>query len=535
MRFRILVILVGIVFAAVYTTEGFLFRDYNEDEFQVASGYLKDQQDALYQRDFIWSKADMVRNLHVCVRGFMRVTEWITFGVFKEPIDLFLVWLPMCVFLFFVGNYLLCLRFTGNSLASLLIACSFMLVRRTIWDWWGVGPIFTMSARGLALSLLPLALWAYFQCRGHLGYLAGWFFLWGLVSNLHPLSGWGFVELLGVTILVSEHFSSRALTKVVVIGIATLIGSIPFLWMWSRVVMIPPELQADPAIVKKFWDSFMGLELPRAIFIRQFLMDLAIPLLLAVGGFIFWCRKGRRGDLYEMRLLYLFPAVVILMTLLVMVLGSVLRYAGVSLPVMVPEHGRNIKMIYLILPVWMAFGVVGWLRSSVSTSVWWRYGPVMIVLFFSMIINFPGHKLARSVLAKVGLLSATSFQRLLEVRREDAADLEVALWARKHTPVDALFYFDSYEFRYYARRSLVFCWFDRPCVAFRPARELEEWLRRRDRLKPLKDVQDGSGMLIVARDYGAQFLVVLNTWKQPEGKTVWSNWKYSVYEVSGEL
>jgi hypothetical protein len=137
----------------------------------------------------------------------MQVTSFCTLGMIREPIDLYLVWLPICIFVFFLGIYLLCFYFTDHPLASLLVACSFMLVRRTVWDWWGLGPMYTMSARGLVLSLLPLGLWVFFKCDGKLKPLALCFLGWGLVSNLHPLSGWGFVELLGLTILIVEKFS----------------------------------------------------------------------------------------------------------------------------------------------------------------------------------------------------------------------------------------------------------------------------------------------------------------------------------------
>ena len=159
--FKILAFGVAALFAAFYTAEGFLYRDYNVDMFQVATGYLKDRNGALYPTDFIWSKADMIRNLHVCVRELMRATDALTLGLIHEPIDLFLLWLPVGFLLFFWGNYLLAFRFTHDRWASLLVACSFMLVRRTPWDWWGMGPTYTMSARGLALCVLPLGLWAF--------------------------------------------------------------------------------------------------------------------------------------------------------------------------------------------------------------------------------------------------------------------------------------------------------------------------------------------------------------------------------------
>jgi len=532
MRFPLLVAMVGWIFSAVYTAEGLLSQNYNQDEFQVATAYLKDHDPALFPKDFIWSQPEMIRNLHLCIRVLMRITDALTFGLFSEPIDLFLLWLPICVFSFFSGIYLLCLRFSGDQLASLLVACSFMLVRRVIWDWWGVGPVFdTVSARGVVLSFLPLALWAYFLCEEHPGGLACCFLVWGLISNLHPLSGWGFVELLGITILIAERFSLRSWMQVVIMTAATILGSLPFLMIWSSVITMPTEMQASATVIKEFWDGFMGLEIPPAKFIQQFLEDLAVPLLLSVAGFVFWRRLGPTSKSHGLRLLYFFPCVVVGMTLTVMLAGYLLKIQGISLPIMVPEHSRNLKFVYLTLPIWMAVAITHWFRLWTLASWWMRYGVPVVLLIASMAINFPGHKLARTLLLKAGWLSSPLKEEVLERERENAADLEVARWARKNTAGDALFYFDSYEFRYYARRSLVFCLFDRPCVGFRPTHDLEEWIHRRDRLVPIKKVRDSEAALMAARMYKADFVVIPKDWKSLRQNPVWSNWKYSVYQV----
>ncbi len=531
MRFRFLAAAVALFFAALYTTEGFLFRDYNLDEFQVATGYLKDLTPPLYPTDFIWSKAEMTRNLHVCVRALMRFTEGITFGRVAEPIDLFLLWLPVCQILFFAGILLLAFQFTRDRWASLLTACSFMVVRRTIWDWWGIGPTYTMSARGLVLSVLPLGLWAYFRCKDDLRKLGGFFLFWGVISNLHPLSGWGLVELLGVTILVAERFRPSAWVRVLVMGAATLIGSAPFIWIWTHLSIMPAELRADPAILKPFWDDFGGLAFPKIGYVVSFLEDLAIPLGLSAAGFLVWRRMGKPGDTLSLRILWIFPAVVVFMTLLVLYAGGALKRAGMALPVMVPEHARSIKFVYLTLPVWIAFAFTGWLRARAASRPLVRFGPLVLVVLAALSINPPGHKVVRHILWRAGGWPQGVSQKLAADLRNDAADLEVALWARDHTAPDALFYFDSYEFRYYAQRSLVFCLFDRPCVAYRPTKDLEEWIRRRDRVKPLKLAGDTEGMLAAARAYQADYLVVLNKWKPPPEFPVWSNDKYSVFRV----
>ena len=74
MRFRSWALAVAAAFAFLYFTEAVIELDFNLDPFQVATGYLKDRNPDLFPRDFIWGKAEMTRNLHVCVRGLMRFT-----------------------------------------------------------------------------------------------------------------------------------------------------------------------------------------------------------------------------------------------------------------------------------------------------------------------------------------------------------------------------------------------------------------------------------------------------------------------------
>jgi hypothetical protein len=529
LRFHSVAICIALIFAAIYASEGILFRDYNLDEFQVATGYLKDRDPSLFPKDFIWSKPEMVRNLHVCVRNVLEFTNRMTFRSIQEPIDLFLIWLPIGFVLFFIGNYLLSYEFTHNGLASLFVASCFMLVRRTVYDWWGIGPMFTMSARGLVLSCLPLGLWFFFQCYSDIKKLAFFSLIWGLISNLHPLSGWGFMEFLGLTILCIEKFRPQAFGKVFLMAVSVLLGSLPFLLVWNKVAIVPEQFQPDPAIVKRFLDFYLFIQPDTPKYIFGFLSDLAIPLIIALIGFFYFRSQNKSIQHVSLKIAGIFPLVVLGTVLGIVALGTVWKRFGFIAPVMTTEHGRNIKMVYLTLPIWMGFGFSWWLERKVSFFM--KNSVAITVVFLCLIINFPGHKLGRYFLDRAGWLSPSSSQKFEKEIQGDAADLELSLWAREKTSKDALFYFDSYEFRYYARRSLIFCSFDRPCIAFHPSREMEEWNRRYDLVTPLKKDGDSQGMFKISMDLHADYLVLMNTWKHLEQNSVWSNEKYSVFAV----
>jgi hypothetical protein len=526
-------VLIAVLFAGIYTVEGILFKDYNLDEFQVATGYLKDTDPTLFPKDFIWSKPAMVRNLHVSVRKLMEVTDKICFKSVNEPIDLFLIWLPIAFILFFLGNYLLSYHFSRSHISSLLVACCFMLVRRTVYDWWGIGPTFTMSARGIVLALLPLGFWFFLQSYSDYKKLAVFSFCWGLISNFHPLSGWGLMEFLGLTLLFVEKSRPKFILKILTMAFFVLLGSLPFLIIWNKVAIVPSEFRPDPLLIKKFLDYYQFLQADIRKYLIGFLEDLSIPLVISCTGFYYSRKQKLIADPFQWGVAKVFSFAVVIAVLGIVALGLLwdnLRYVA---PIMATEHARNIKMVYLTLPIWMGLGFQGWLQQNRSNSSKW--GVSILIVLISLSINFPGHKLARFVAYKSGSLSQKSSLKFENELEQDSADLSLSLWARSSTSKDSLFYFDSYEFRYYAQRSLVFCSFDRPCIAFHPSVEMEEWDKRCEIVTSLKKNTNIQGMLDAAKQFGADYLVVLNSWGASGSSPIWKNEKYSVFAISNSL
>jgi len=158
-----------------------------------------------------------------------------------------------------------------------------------------------------------------------------------------------------------------------------------------------------------------------------------VPFALATAEFVVWLRWEKPNDRPEVFILQFFPWVVLGMIALVMVAGSALQGAGVALPVMAPEHSRNFKFIYLTPSVWMAFALAGWLRYHTASRAMLKWGPPVPAVFLRMIINLPGHKLARHLLNAAGWWPEASARQLADARREDAVDYLVALNQRGPT------------------------------------------------------------------------------------------------------
>jgi hypothetical protein len=534
--------LIAFVFALLYTAEGIVYRDYNLDEFQVATGYLKDREPGLFSSDFIWSKDVMIRNLHLCVRALMDFTDWITFRSLEEPIDLFLIWLPLAFILFFLGNYLLAYEFSRHHAGSILVACIFSLIHRTVYDWWGIGPTLTMSARGIVVAILPLALWSFHRLPAkRLKPLFVWALALGFMSNFHPLSGWAFAGFMGISFLVRERFSGFGWGGFSLIAAGSLLGSIPFMMVWRDVAFVGADEAASLETYNLLQRYYEFMQPSFWKYFQSMMGDMLVPLGLVILGA--WSyRRSSRHTMPELqrqglRLQTIFLVLFLLHWVVLVFGGEFLKRMGVVFPVFVSEEIRNLKLIYLVFPAWMGIAFAYWFRRMEvgSRSKWLVWGVPIMVTVAGMMINFPGHKLARWALYQAGWLPERSAVKVHGKLESDKSDLALAGWARRETPPDSLFYFDSYEFRYYARRSLVYCHFDRPCVAFRPSREGGEWLERDAIIAPLKKARDTSGMSQAALRYGADYLVTLREWPGLGFPIAWEDPKYIVYALNSNI
>jgi hypothetical protein len=98
-------------------------------------------------------------------------------------------------------------------------------------------------------------------------------------------------------------------------------------------------------------------------------------------------------------------------------------------------------------------------------------------------------------------ISPESLKAIPEKRRNE---FELYEWARTHTSVDSLFYYDSLAFRFWAQRSLTHCSKDLGLAYYRRER-LIEFYDRYERLQGAYAIPDQ--LLSYAQEYEADYIV----------------------------
>jgi tetratricopeptide (TPR) repeat protein len=105
-------------------------------------------------------------------------------------------------------------------------------------------------------------------------------------------------------------------------------------------------------------------------------------------------------------------------------------------------------------------------------------------------------------------------------------DFELYDWARTHTAPDSLFYHDSFEFRFWAQRSITHSYRDVGTTHYQGARMVEFY----DRYKELERArQEVSLLLAQAEKHEVDFIVATSSQAQPVLPVAFSNSTYTVY------
>ncbi|MDD2706618.1 MAG: hypothetical protein PHV34_01310 [Verrucomicrobiae bacterium] len=507
------VLLVALMFAVLYVAEGLLFRAYSPDQYLLATAVLKTHEPAAFAGDLVWEGEGTGRYFSSGARWMMLLANEMTGESLVEPVDWALVWLPFCEVFFFSGTFLLARRFSKDDWACLLAACCFTVVRRAIWDGWGVGPVSTIDSKGVVSACCPLLLWFVLRFHRRLPQLSIVFLGWGFLSNLHPTTGWGMTGALMLSWLLVERFSRGSWLRILAAGFAVLAGSLP------SMIGLAGESGWSAWGAGGFPGDAGGFSVHA---LRGFLEDVSVPLLLALLGWVAWDRHPESENERELKLIICFPLAVVLLSVVSLMPGfGCLR----------TEQIKNFRLIYLVMPVWVAMAFSCWLQLQSESGRWVKWGVPLLAVLIALSGNLPGHRLVGLGWHLLGQRSDPLARKVINRLNDDAADLELAAWARENTSKRSVFYFDSGEFRYFSRRPLVFCSDDRICLARSDGKIAGEWLCRREKISSLCRDGNTAGMWEMAREYHAHYLVILMHWRPLPMRPVWANEKYVVYRV----
>jgi hypothetical protein len=143
--------------------------------------------------------------------------------------------------LIYIWGWWLLFSVWGDKWVAAILA---FLVRGIMWppgnEVWGIAGLWTMLPRTLFLALLPWVLWGWFQKRQSKKARLVIFFASGVIANVHPISGVGFITALLLADLSWTWMESRnmraACWRGFQGGLVALLGLSPFIWTYLGVI-----------------------------------------------------------------------------------------------------------------------------------------------------------------------------------------------------------------------------------------------------------------------------------------------------------
>ena len=476
----------------------------NSDQVNIGLMALKMSSPSLFSRDFAFSDPQLFAFYTPTYLAFVRFLNGLT-GSYDLSIALLV---PVVGLVYLGGMSFLVVRLTGSLWLGVLFAVISAIPQWTIGaTFWGVVGLDTILPRTLYTMCLPWLFLAFFVLleRDRSWHIASVALAGGILANLHPVSGFHFIQLLLSLWLVLRPKTLKLAAELLVSSLGAFVGSLPVLLSFLQGTRSDGPIGID-------FDGYYAILRER------------LSTLFPFGPFdVFGYRVGAAT---QEGLLWLY-VVTMLIWLAYM---AQLRIRKVS-----PDHGWgamfgvfiliHLPVTYLLLNfhkgglivIALAYAALFLLRGSPALCDWaiacllglsicysfvaaYVLGKVLIAFEWTSLGVFVGEqsRLAQFIYLPLYLMGARSLHAIAErvsplrwralavvtlaacaifaVRRdilpnpwgrhqtmrakERVGRMELYSWANTQTPIDALFYHDSLEFRFRAQRSITHCWKD---------------------------------------------------------------------------
>lgn len=571
----VIAILVLVAFATWHTWLG--WNDpyvENSDQVNIGIMVLKLSSPELFARDYAFSDA---RLFSFYTPGFLSLIRFLN-GITRSYDVSLVVLVPVIMLTYLGGMFALVAYLTKNAWVAAFVAVVSSPRQWTAGStFWGVTGLGAVMPRTLFTMLVPWLVllvftWAKDEERWKFPLVA---LITGLSANLHPVSAFHFMQVLLSIVFVTRP-PRKAVSAALASGLAACVGALPMIITFisgTRVV------QGDRGDFHEFLGvlherfgtlfPFPGLQVS-GVSIGQTAQEAIVWIYL--GAIVLWAafsmarvrgsgvsRRQTGGVLLSAFVVIQLPVVYLLLGLHRGPLVLVTLLYGLCLG-MLTEPGWEDRMVACLLGfiTAYAFAVPYFLGMIWRHLEWWVITPIVaeqsrmaqlipFALYLAMarlvwLILHQGLSRRIAILATVGvlLLGAVPVRRDIlptpaswasRARTADRiARQELYDWARSNTPTDALFYYDSLEFRYRAQRSITHAWKDLG-LAYYSQRRAVAFYRR------FKSFEQGYGnpslLLARAQEAGADYVVLEARRDLRLGlPIVFDNGRFTVYQYS---
>jgi len=426
------------------------------------------------------------------------------------------------VSIYLCGAYWLFFALAQHKLASVLTAILSLPAWPTLIDAWGLDVPKNMLPRSVFLAFVPWLTLGLIRASQRLLPAVAIFLAIGLLANLHPVSGFGFVQILLLTILLQNKFRLRAFSRCALLGIA---AALPVIGFAITYVSGTRVAKADAVPYPILLDMFQYRVAVFFPFARERVSDtligVAVPSALA---FLGWRLRRRNGALDSRDAWFKWFLV---STVVVSFAGTAVIQVASRVTESKPlifDQMRALRFVYLPLFALAAYFLAHILKAAQEgTRAWQQRSIIVVITGFVVAASFPNgthfHRLWNEhVHAKA------SFGR-------DSSVKSLGEWIRHHTPVNALIDYDSPLLRLIAQRSLVFCKKDGGILLYSGSERLREWHQR---FLEDKEIPKGASeaRLAFARKYSADYMVLESDGPSLALQPVYRNKHFALYPVA---
>jgi len=545
----------------------------NSDQINIGIMVLKQLQPELFSRDYVFADPKIFA---IYTPGFLALIR--SLQTVTQSYDVSLaVLLPGIMLVYLGGMFALISTLTGKVWVALLISLLSSPQQWTIGaTYWGVAGLGAVMPRALFIMATPwlfllLFSWIEEPKAWKLGILG---LGSGLLSNLHPVSGYHFVQVALSLIFIVHPKGLGLLGALLATGGGAVAGVWPTLLAFIRGVA-PREsagvgfLEYYQLMHERFGTlfpfppmDFLGYKLGAGAQEVVIWFYLAAVGAWHIGRNIWAQAEAHRRDRRDavLFLLFLFiqiPVVYLLLgrsklPLLVVVVAYGILIGLMSKPDRIDwwiAHLLALVITYSFVAAWVldaAWWSFQWWGITVIAAEQARMATFLYLPLYLMAargLNLCWEKLPPGmprVLAVTGLVILTAFPvrrdlfpdyRKVQGRKHEQARRdreELFAWARNSTAIDSLFYSDSLEFRFRAQRSITHCWKDLG-LAYLTGRQLLPYYNR---FQKYESGYGNVGRLIrIAKEGGVDYIIVENSKNlRPNQPVAYRNRNFTVYQ-----
>lgn len=405
--------------------------------------------------------------------------------------------------LFFLSHYVL-FRFLGTSaVAAGVGSLGAMTIRNALGgEYWGYGGLSWVDPRSVANAVTPLLLLAFLRWRQPWR-VCGYFALTGVLASVHPVSALHLYQTGVLVHLILERGRLRAWLEAAVGAALFVLGASPFLAGFLR----GGDNITDPALfpvirqIQEFRWPYLFLPLS-----LDALVSVAFHMLLPA-ALLFWLwRSGAWTG--NARRLALFGAV----ALSAAIAGTALVQVWAVVTDRPYATYQQLRMGKLVYPALLAAFPLAyqslWARNRVIAR-----GAVALLVLLSLVppgqvIHSFSEERRASVKRLLGMKAPPVPPPSAGASSDAGAPAALMEWARRETPVDALFFTDWFDFRVAALRSITGTFKDGGVVDLAGTRPLYEWYRHMRRVDECRRRVGEGCWFALAREARADFVIV---------------------------